>query len=180
MTRKPLALYPTHHAIWTRFQNMPTSNPFMPSSMNTNKPSPLFEESKDDAFDVDDIVKKIDAKIAQLEKEEEEAKKKEQEAEISMNQVINSPKMQVENNNNLQEIIGKKKVNLDETMVDLPVINPKKQVELDETIVVDNPKEPKKTVDIGETVIIPPSNNQKEFKTTIVNQDDFFDDFFDE
>ena len=148
--------------------------------MNTNKPSPLFEESKDDAFDVDDIVKKIDAKIAQLEKEEEEAKKKEQEAEISMNQVINSPKMQVENNNNLQEIIGKKKVNLDETMVDLPVINPKKQVELDETIVVDNPKEPKKTVDIGETVIIPPSNNQKEFKTTIVNKDDFFDDFFDE
>ena len=162
------------------FQNMPTSNPFMPSSMNMNKPSPLFEESKDDSFDVDDIVKKIDAKIAQLEKEEEEAKAKEQDAEISMNQVINSPKMQVENNNNLQEIINKKKVNLDETMVDLSLNKPKKQIELDETIVMDKPKETKKTVDIGETMVMPTSNNQKEFKTTTINKDDFFDDFFDE
>ena len=92
------------------FQNMPTSNPFMPNPFDMPKTSSPMG-AKDD-FDVDDIVKKIDAKIAQLEKEEEEEKRKaaggSSGKDIDMNSVINSPKVQMENNNNLEEMISKK------------------------------------------------------------------------
>ena len=98
------------------FQNMPSSNPFMsPFDMPpTSKPAPIPNPSPkiDDNFDVDDIVKKIDAKIAQLEKEEEENKRKEAgllgtNKDLDMNKVISSPEVQVQNNNNLDQIINK-------------------------------------------------------------------------
>ena len=104
------------------FQNIPSSNPFMPSSRDSVKPALPFSNGSDsEVFDVDDIVKKIDAKIAELEKEEEEAKLKEQndisnEKDISMQQVIASKEAQQENNEKLDQMInGKKK--LDATIV---------------------------------------------------------------
>ena len=126
------------------FQGMPSSNPFMsPFDMPTAKPAQNV--LKEDDFDVDDIVKKIDAKIAQLEKEEEEAKKKENDSksDINLNSVVNSPKIQKENNQNLDKMINKKTVNVDETMV-------------------------------------VPKDNNVNIKTTTVNKEDYFDDFFDE
>ena len=125
------------------FPSSPSSNPFMPPSgipsskpisSSASNPTPFAKpEPKKDPFDVDDIVKKIDEKIAQLEKEEAEAKKKEQELssplenttviptlksetnkDINMNDVLASPKTQQENNNNLNELInGKKKLDTD-------------------------------------------------------------------
>ena len=97
------------------FGNMPTSNPFMMPNADRNKPSsiPFPKSDEKEAFDVDDIVKKIDEKIAQLEKEEEEAKLKEQQEkmqdELNMQNVIASKDIQQENNNNLNEITKEKK-----------------------------------------------------------------------
>ena len=93
------------------FQNMPTSNPFMPREMEKPKsnPMPFSSPSTNDSFDVDDIVKRIDEKIAQLEKEEAEAKKNEENdslSDVNMQEVISSPKVQEENNNNLNEMIS--------------------------------------------------------------------------
>ncbi len=91
------------------FQNMPTSNPFM-TPFDLPQPKKK-DDNKESDFDVDDIVKKIDAKIAQLEKEEEENKKQEElnkvNDDININSVINSPKVQKENSDNLNQIINK-------------------------------------------------------------------------
>ena len=160
------------------FQNTPSSNPFM-SNIPERPFQPFsstnsFSPKEEDTFDVDDIVKKIDAKIAQLEKEEEENKKKEQKANLSMNQVINSKEMQKENNNNLQEIINNKKtINIDETMV-MPKTNQMdNKIPITGEIVTNNPK---KTVNIDETIVIPPSNSKPNINATKVNKDDFFDE----
>ena len=101
------------------FPGMPSSNPFMnpfdkPKS-TTAVPSPT-QPPKPTDFDVDDIVKKIDAKIAQLEKEEAEAKKQEELAkqnDINMNKVISSPEVQQENKNNLDQMVNNKQNNDD-------------------------------------------------------------------
>jgi type IV secretion system protein VirD4 len=137
------------------FNNMPSSNPFMnPFDMPPSKPKNPAPTSKDTDFDVDDIVKKIDAKIAQLEKEEEEAKKQEamaasgnkKEPDLDMNTVINSPKAQAENNNNLDMIINNSKPVDAKPIEEKPIEN--------------------KPVDKT------PAKDEKD--------DDFFDDFFDE
>jgi hypothetical protein len=113
------------------FNNMPSSNPFMspfdmPSSKPKNTTAPMPKEND---FDVDDIVKKIDAKIAQLEKEEEEAKKKEaaagkKDTDINMSTVISSPKAQAENNDNLDKLINSNKPVVDvKPIEDKPIDN---------------------------------------------------------
>ena len=78
---------------------------------------PLNPIVDDKPFDVDDIVKKIDAKIAELEKEEELNNQKT--SENSMNEIINNENKQQENNSNLEKIINdsnetKKQINDDE------------------------------------------------------------------
>ena len=158
------------------FQNTPSSNPFL-EPQAFPKPRPQQPSKMEEDFDMDDIVKQIDAKIAQLEKEEEEAKKKEQaaiEKEINLNNVISSAKVQQENNDNLNEMLNKKTVNIDETMA-VPVEK-------------EEPSSPKVEENNQETIAISPikksdNNNQKkefDLETTFVNKDDFFDDFFDE
>ena len=109
-----------------------------------------FTINAGDDFDVDDIVKKIDAKIAQLEKEEEEAKKQEalankKESDLDLNTVINSPKAQAENNDNLDKLINSNK-----PVVDVKPIDDK------------------------------PIDNKKDTPAKGEKDDDFFDDFFDE
>ena len=116
------------------FNSMPSSNPFMnPFDMPPSKPKPTTSslpptsspKPKEPDFDVDDIVKKIDAKIAQLEKEEEEAKKQEaakkDSNELDMNTVINSPKAQAENNDNLDKLINSSKPVVDVNPIEKPI-----------------------------------------------------------
>ena len=110
------------------FGGMPTSNPFMSSPKDTPMPKNNFN---DNSFDVDDIVKKIDAKIAELEREEEEEKRKNN-VDLNMNSVISSPELQQENNNNLNNILNS------------------------------------------------PNNNESSKKVLPVEDDNYFDDFFDE
>ena len=104
------------------FGGMPSSNPFMePGPMHEPKDS-LFDNNK--SFDVDDIVKKIDEKIAQLEKEEQEEKMKEanvlpeKQPEINLNTIVNSPKVQEKNVENLNEIINNSQKNSDHKVDD--------------------------------------------------------------
>ena len=92
---------------------MPTANPFM-GGFGQQPLNPIVD---DKPFDVDDIVKKIDAKIAELEKEEELNNQKT--SENSMNEIINNENKQQENNSNLEKIINdsnetKKQINDDE------------------------------------------------------------------
>ena len=154
------------------FQNS-APNPFL-GPAEFSKPTTTKEPIIEDDFDVDDIVKQIDKKIAELEKEEEAAKKKEQEEsknEINMNNVISSTKLQEENNNNLNEMLNsKKKIDLGETIVK-PIDKPVEKLdENQETLAInpirkESPKIDRNAIDLG---------------MTIVNKDDFFDDFFDE
>ncbi|MBQ2639919.1 MAG: type IV secretory system conjugative DNA transfer family protein [Bacilli bacterium] len=57
----------------SRPQNIPASNPF-----ESRRPAPIEDDDDDDngGFDVDELVRKIDAKIAELEKEEQKDKEK--------------------------------------------------------------------------------------------------------
>ena len=147
------------------FQSSPSTNPFL-GPPDFPKPSP--SNKIDESFDVDDIVKKIDEKIAQLEKEEEEAKKKEQQPDndININKVISSPKVQQQNSDNLNEMLSNKKtIDLGETIVHKPIDNADIIQETKAINPIKKDNNDKKNIDLD---------------TTIVNKDDFFDDFFDE
>ena len=82
------------------FGNMPSTNPFLESF---NNPMPSKMENDNKSFDVDDIVKKIDAKIAELEKEEA---LNNQNNNVNMNSIINNEQLKKENDNNLKKIIN--------------------------------------------------------------------------
>ena len=103
--------------------NQPSSIPgFPPMGMFPNV-SPMREEKpKDDGlgFDVDDLVKKIDAKIAELEKEEEEEKKKQEQmqkdnqksdiSKVDSNEINDATPY----NNPIQQEIKQNNLNLDD------------------------------------------------------------------
>ena len=97
------------------------NDPFPPKPMMNDFNDPFMPKPKDiKPFNVDDIVKKIDAKIAELEKQEEDEKKKKRleattSMDLNLNSVINSPKLQEENKNNLSELINKKPTDKKET-----------------------------------------------------------------
>ena len=94
---------------------MPSSSPFIPSGI-FGQNDPMSLPTKPDNFDepsidVDEIVKKIDAKIAELEKEDSMNKNTENnklvtDNDFNMNNIINSPIAQQNNNNNLNNIIN--------------------------------------------------------------------------
>lgn len=103
--------------------NQPSSIPgFPPMGMFPNV-SPMREEKpKNDGlgFDVDDLVKKIDAKIAELEKEEEEEKKKQEQmqkdnqksdiSKVDSNEINDA----TPSNNPIQQEIKQNNLNLDD------------------------------------------------------------------
>ena len=70
---------PMHRNIADTSQTVPARNPFEPR-IPQPRPTRKVEEEKEPAvstsLDVDELVKKIDAKIAELEKEEQEEKNK--------------------------------------------------------------------------------------------------------
>ena len=83
--------------------NMPSTNPFMNSGPSPT-PAPVMNDFND-SFDVDDIVRKIDAKIAELEKEEA-MNNQNRVDDNNMNNIINNQEAQKINNNNLEQIIN--------------------------------------------------------------------------
>ena len=83
-----------------------------PSIIPPFQRKPLINpKQEDNEFDVDELIKKIDAKIAELEKEEAENNKNSQELSFenindeSLNSIINNMNDVKENNDNLQKII---------------------------------------------------------------------------
>ena len=89
-------------------------NPFMSGSpFGGGLPfdSPIPSRKKEESFDVDDIVKKIDLKIAELEKEEQEKNNKlesivNKNKDINLNSIINDKEIRKENNDNIEKIIN--------------------------------------------------------------------------
>ena len=67
--------------------------------MPNSRPSMPFPNIKENEFDVDELIKKIDAKIAELEKEEEENKK------IEMNKSLSNSTSSDYNNDDLKKIV---------------------------------------------------------------------------
>ncbi len=122
------------------------------------KPEPIEEEDDDLGFDVDELVKKIDAKIAELEEEEKKKEKEEKKEEIKEAQVaeptITSSKP-IENS--INSIIEEPEAKIDNQITSLENRIPK----LDETPV---PSTPKVNLDLN---------------IDADDDDDFFDDFFD-
>ena len=137
-------------------------NPFMGGSpfggpLPFDSPIPS-KKKEEDSFDVDDIVKKIDAKIAELEKEEQEKNSKienivEKNKDINLDAIINDQNIRKENNDNLEKIINN---TLDKNQDVKENINSRK---------------------INNNIVN--KSNKTERKTLEIDDDEFFDDFFD-
>ena len=63
-----------------------SGNPFGAGMPDFMKESKIDSDSNNDSFNIDELVKKIDAKIAEIEKEEEETKK----AQVSTNELVSN------------------------------------------------------------------------------------------
>ena len=140
-------------------------SPFAKPKIEPNIPkpreefNPIVKDEEDDeelGFDVDELVKKIDAKIAELEaeekKEQEEQEKKKKEEERRNAQLREQPRQPI---NSINSVLEEKK---EEKPVEIEKLTPQKPIE--------NISEPKKepiSLDLDEES----------------DDDDFFDDFFD-
>ena len=129
----------------------PNIEPSIPKARDTFNPLEKVEDDDDEelGFDVDELVKKIDAKIAELEaeekKEKEEKEKKKKEEERRNQQVREQPKPEI---NSINSVIEEKK--------EEPI----------ERLTTEKPVEEKK-----EPINLDLEDDQ--------DDDDFFDDFFD-
>ena len=129
--------------------------PFTPPSL-FNMNAPLPEEkptvASDPLFNVDDLVKKIDAKIAELEEEEKRNKKEAEEKGIVTNTVsLSDPKQE------------------EKTMTSTLDSNEK----IESTVVKDEPIKEEKAIVHSENLISNPIFDEED-------DDKFFDDFFDD
>ncbi len=138
-------------------------NPFNPfaggSPFGANSSNPFGNDSSDGDFNVDDLVKKIDAKIAELEEEEkrekEEMEKKAKEEKNKQEKIVEAK----------TEEIPTKTQNKD---VELPKIEPEKKQEVKEP-----PKEKREIVNrpvVNQSIQNRPNDE--------ISDDQFFDDFF--
>ena len=116
--------------------------------------SPVPSKKKnDDSFDIDAVVKQIDAKIAELEKEEQEKNNKieglvEKNKEINLDSIINNKEVRKENNDNLEKIINSNIKEMEDKDIDV--------------------KPPSNSADV-----------ETNKKVLDIDDDEFFDDFFD-
>lgn len=146
------------------FPSRPTMQQIKPQTKSTSKPI----EDDDLGFDVDELVKKIDAKIAELEAEEKRAKEENKVSPLSSKEVVNKPVA---------------------TPQTRPVAVPKASTSaspiasLDDFINATDPKENKPLKPLEEKVVEPkkevPQQTADLTLTDDDNDDDFFDDFFD-
>ena len=141
-------------------------NPFMGGNpfgggLPFERPTPQ-KKKEDDSFDIDEVVKQIDLKIAELEKEEQEKSNKidslvEKNKDINLDAIINNKDIRKENNDNLENIINNADTIKEETNLPENNINIKKEISKDDF--KDNVNVEKKRLEIDD--------------------DEFFDDFFD-
>ena len=158
--------------------SLPTTNPFMGGISS----SPLNSMSEDKSFDVDDIVKKIDAKIAELEKEEELNNQNNSNNNDNMSSIINDTRKQEENNNNLEKIINESNdtTSIDRTDILDNIVNTNNNynninnnISNDVNSNINNANNFNNVNNNYNTMNNNVSNNIKE-----TNDDEFFDDFF--
>ncbi len=170
----------------TRNINESTPTRVMGGASRTTSPSPVVPKAMEDddfGFDVDELVKKIDAKIAELEAEEKQNK---QQAEAQNKAQVTQPKTTQEAPT-IQPII------------DRPVAIPKKdKIDLDNSYSTDTvsgldeflnvastKQEVKPQIKPLEEKLVEPTKNVVKPKEELVlseetdDDDDFFDDFFD-
>ena len=136
--------------------------PFMPGTMSSSKPSM--------PTDLDDYIKKLDEKIAELEKEEaEEQARMEKEAKEKQNiDNVNTTETQENIQKDISDILEHRTADVvEEVKEEVPV--PKEEPhELDiQKPTYDNVERPKVSVDV-DSVVVPKENKDE----------DFFDDFF--
>lgn len=140
----------------------PTSNPFgsMPNSISSPFSNPFNPMDKDGTYNVDELIKKIDAKIAEL--EEEERLEKEKNASKEGNKELPST-----NNNELNEEIDKFK-----DQVETPFKKEDTNVEEEKQPMFEEPEVEEVKVNSNIDEII---DSIRDEDTT---DDQFFDDFF--
>ena len=134
------------------------NNPFINSNMN--KP----DES---SFDVDDLVKKIDAKIAELEAEEKREKEEEEERkQQSIGRGYSSPTLAPSSDNNAAIANSNVNTNNNSTL-------PKTVIVEEPEVNVSNNQTNNNTVNMSEL-----SNQNNNLYTDSTDDENFFDDFF--
>lgn len=151
-------------------------NPFGPALLNSN------QQSRPSGFNVDDLVKKIDAKIAEIEREEKEK----QQAGKVRGQVTETVQKEVPTKKTVQD---KKPMSIDELMkITSPYHEKEVQpVERKSSTVIKEPiKKETKIIDVPvnkEQVVEKPiinKNNIPKKREVDITDDQFFDDFFDD
>ena len=134
------------------------ANPFAPNNNSPLFPPMMDEKSSvgnDTPLDVDAIVRKIDEQIAKIEEEEKKLKESENKSDISLDSVINDKELQKENNDLIEELFTNenKKKNVLPKVSDFDI---KESNEDNKINITDNSK------------------------ITKIEEDDYFDDFWDE
>lgn len=154
---------------------MPGMNPFqqggmfgpMPNPVMDNKPANINNQfDKNAGINVDDIIKKIDAKIAEIEKEEQQSKEQPKEH----TEPVGDKPSEIKEEKNIEPAV-KEKLTIDD-LLKSPTMNQPK-----EAVIEDTKKEEMVPINdvkpiIHEEKIQPKENN--------ISDDQFFDDFFDD
>ena len=156
----------------------------MPSMFGGGAPSPIPSSgpSEDSSFDVDDLIKKIDAKIAELEAEEKNESKdsnldvKNDITDLDLHDDINSNSSLIDSENLDSDIISGIKEEVSTVNNDL---SNKKVIDYDDDfdtldddfIEIDDKKDNVQTIKSNDDIEILPDDD-------VVTDDQFFDDFF--
>ena len=163
-----------------------SSSPFGPNPFAA-PPTPSPSEPKpnnDNGFNVDDLVKRIDAKIAEL--EEEERKEKEEKEKENNNKDTNISSDTINNESSSTEIKQDELINKDintieptteiKNNVSIPGLNT--NVNTNISLNFDKPKEENKTNESVNLSELSKEKNDNKSKSDSTDDDNFFDDFF--
>ena len=137
-----------------------SSNPFAGNPFGGGASPFPFGGVPNNEMDIDRMIKEIDAKIAELEKEEEEEKKKEQERQMGKSGVVLNPIEEPE-----EKVIETRPVQTPEGSPKVDEVVHSNMVNFENFSMKDEPKQEEK------------KEEEKEEKLD-VDYDDFFDDFF--
>ena len=150
------------------------NNPFAMNNPFANHQS----EASQGGFNVDDLVKRIDAKIAELE-EEERIEKEKQEKE--KNKTISTT---IENSTDDVEIVKPREEIIPDKINDINILNDeedkRKTIDMSnvQEVIPVNKEEKKEVTDENKTINISELSNANKAKVEEDDDDNFFDDFF--
>ena len=150
------------------------NNPFAMNNPFANHQS----EASQGGFNVDDLVKRIDAKIAELE-EEERIEKEKQEKEKN-----NAISTTIENSTDDVEIVNPREEIIPDKINNINILNDeedkRKTIDMSnvQEVIPVNKEEKKEVTDENKTINISELSNANEAKVEDDDDDNFFDDFF--